>query len=57
MKEVKKPNNTPTAQPPLLEEGVIRREPSDNFVYYSPNDHDLLRLRWMGQRDTDDARP
>lgn len=41
-KEVKKLNKYANGTASFIEEGVIRRELSDNFVYYSPNDYDSL---------------
>lgn len=41
-RSTKKLNKHATGTASFLEEGVIRRELSDNYVYYSPNDYDSL---------------
>ena len=38
----KKLNKYATGTAGFLEEGIIRRELSDNFLYYTPNDYDAL---------------
>lgn len=41
-RETKKLNKYANGTASFLEEGIIRRELSDNYVYYSPNDYDSL---------------
>lgn len=41
-KQVKKLNKYANGTASFVEEGVVRRELSDNFCYYSPNDYDSL---------------
>jgi deoxyribodipyrimidine photo-lyase len=41
--EIKKLNKCATGSASFIEEGVIRRELSDNFVFYAPNDYDGLQ--------------
>ena len=36
----------------FLEEGIIRRELSDNYVYYAPNDYDKLSAAYEWAQDT-----
>lgn len=40
--EIKKLNKYANGTAAYIEEGVIRRELSDNFLYYTPNDYDSL---------------
>lgn len=40
--DVKKLNKYANGTASYIEEGVVRRELSDNYVYYSPNDYDAL---------------
>jgi len=40
--EVKKLNKYANGTASYIEEGVVRRELSDNYVYYAPNDYDSL---------------
>lgn len=42
MKKVKILNKYANASASFFEEGVVRRELSDNMLYYSPNDYDML---------------
>lgn len=41
-REIKKLNKYANGTASFLEEGIIRRELSDNYVYYTPNDYDAL---------------
>jgi deoxyribodipyrimidine photo-lyase len=41
-KQLKKLNKYANGTASYIEEGVIRRELSDNFLYYSPNDYDSI---------------
>jgi len=39
---VKKLNKYPNRTAAYIEEGVVHRELSNNYIYYAPNDYDLL---------------
>ena len=39
---IKKLNKYASGSASFLEEGIVRRELSDNYVYYTPNDYDKL---------------
>lgn len=49
---VKKLNKYPNGTAAFIEEGVVRRELSDNFVYYAPDDYDSLSAAYDWARET-----
>ena len=49
---VKKLNKYATASASFLEEGIVRRELSDNFVYYAPHDYDALTAAYDWAQET-----
>lgn len=49
---VKKLNKYPNGTAAYIEEGVVRRELSDNYVYYAPNDYDALSAAYGWAQET-----
>jgi deoxyribodipyrimidine photo-lyase len=49
---VRKLNKYPDGTKAFLEEGIIRRELSDNFLYYAPNNYDSLSCAYDWARET-----
>jgi deoxyribodipyrimidine photo-lyase len=49
---VKKLNKYPDGTKAFLEEGIIRRELSDNFLYYAPTNYDSLTCAYDWARET-----
>jgi len=52
---VKKLNKYPSGTAAYIEEGVVRRELSDNYVYYAPNDYDKLSAAYDWAQETLDT--
>lgn len=49
---IKKLNKYATGSASFLEEGIIRRELSDNYVYYAPDDYDSLTAAYEWAQTT-----
>jgi deoxyribodipyrimidine photo-lyase len=49
---VKKFNKYPDGTKSFLEEGIVRRELSDNFLYYAPNNYDSLTCAYDWAQET-----
>lgn len=49
---VKKLNAYPEGTKAFLEEGIIRRELSDNYLYYAPNDYDVISSAYEWAQET-----